>query len=53
LTIVRHNAIDGSLDVMQTSSNAPACGACYVMVTDRDGFDKAHAGIGENLLHAE
>ncbi|NWF68952.1 MAG: putative aminohydrolase SsnA [Chloroflexi bacterium] len=53
-TLIDHhaspNCIDGSLDIIAQAVNQAGLRAvlCYE-VTDRDGMDKAHAGIVENL----
>lgn len=57
-TLIDHhaspNAIDGSLDVIADSVNRSGLRAvlCYE-VTDRDGMDKARAGIDENIRFLE
>ncbi len=57
-TLIDHhaspNAIDGSLDVIADAVNRSGLRAvlCYE-VTDRDGLDKARAGIRENLRFLE
>jgi putative selenium metabolism protein SsnA len=53
-TLIDHhaspNVIDGSLDLIAEAVNQAGLRAvlCYE-VTDRDGLDKAHAGIAENV----
>jgi putative selenium metabolism protein SsnA len=57
-TLIDHhaspNAIDGSLDVISEAVNESGLRAvlCYE-VTDRDGLDKARAGIRENVRFLE
>jgi putative selenium metabolism protein SsnA len=57
-TLIDHhaspNAIDGSLDVIADVVNQSGLrGVLCYEVTDRDGLDKAHAGIRENVRFLE